>query len=346
MNSANLTCLNSRFLPTLVITFLYACIVPAAIRLRMGHQGWHWIWNDLAFGFFMMGVLPFAAAIFACLVDLSLLRKALIVKSKQFVVLCIYAFMMVLVSFGVYSDMMNECKNAEQCRVRQPYMFKDVVKMNRLAELHDQTFKTDAFDTGVAEYRKASLSNKSDLSSAMFWLFIVCNFLNVGFAVTVFCYILLASVDEVDELADGTSKYKQIDDRTANHLVYVITALAIWFPCRAYSDWYMNLNHMSWLSSYAAAWVLFALLVAACIVLAVRMVDGTLFHKFAIPAGAISAVIAALAAFKPVLLSRTALALSGFDPIYLGGFALIAIALLYYISTVVHHPVKRALSNP
>ena len=346
MSAAGVTCLNSRFFPALIASFLYACIVPAAIRLRMGPQGWHWIWNDPAFGFFMVLVFPFAAAIFACLIDLSLVQKTLKLKSKHFVVLCIYSLMLVFVGYGAYLDMVNQCSDMNQCRVRQPYMFKDAAKMNRLAQLHDQTFKSGTFDIGVVEYRKASVSNKDDLSPTMFWIFIVCNFVNVAFAVSVFCYILLASIDEIVDPATNQLKPKEIDDRTANHLVYVITAFAIWFPCRAYADWYMNLNHMSWMATYEAAWVLLFLLFMACVILAIKMVEGTLFHKFVVPASAFSAVIGALAAFRPELLSRSALALSGFDPIFRGALALIALSLLYYVSTIVHHPSPQVPTQP
>jgi hypothetical protein len=44
----------SRFLPALILSFGYACIVPVSILVKMHSAGWHWIWNDTAYGFSML----------------------------------------------------------------------------------------------------------------------------------------------------------------------------------------------------------------------------------------------------------------------------------------------------
>lgn len=316
-----------RFIPALFITFGYSCLVPFAIRIRMGTQGWHWIWNDLAFGFFMVCVFPFAVAVFCCIVEPSLIRKGCSLKSRQGMALLIFVVMVVVVGRGVFVDF------NDQSRVRQPYMFKDAAKMNTLARIHDQAFSTRDFSVSTQLYRKAAVGSRGDLSTPMVWLFLICNFINVGFAVLVFCYILLAAVDG------------RIAERTCNHLVFVLTSLAVWFPCRAYADWHMNLTDMSWVANYAAAWVLAALLLAACLIIALRMVEGTLYHRFVIPATAVSVVFGTLAAIKPKLLSQAALALSGFDAVFLAGFALVIVATLYYISTLVHQPLPTQITD-
>jgi hypothetical protein len=202
-------------------------------------------------------------------------------------------------------------------------MFQDPAKVLAVANLHDQIFANRSFESGGQSYRQ-EVSGTSDLSHPMVCLFLACNFINVGFGVVVFCYILLCSIDG------------KIEETPCNHLIFVITALAIWFPCRAYADWYMNLTDTSWISTYAAAWVLAFLLVGASAILALRMVDGTLYHRFALPAAAASAIIVAIAAIKPKLLGQSALAIAAFDPVFLAGFAITAIAILFYISSSIH----------
>src|SRR5271169_427564 len=101
--------------------------------------------------------------------------------------------------------------------------------------------------------------------------------------------------------------------------------------CRAYAEWYMNLTDTSWISTYAAAWVLAFLLVGASAILALRMVEGALYHRFALPVAAASAIVAGIAAMKPKLLSQIALGIASFDPVFLAGFAITAIAVLFYI---------------
>jgi hypothetical protein len=118
--------------------------------------------------------------------------------------------------------------------------------------------------------------------------------------------------------------------------VFVIVSMAVWFPCRAYAEWYMNLSDMSWINTYQAAWVLAFLLLVACVILAVKMTSGSFYQRFVIPDGAISAVLAVLAAFRPQLLSKVALDLSSFQPVFKTGFALIVVALLFYISSSIH----------
>jgi len=146
-------CLNKRFLWALVIVLLYACIIPASIRMRMGPDGWHWIWNDLAFGFFMVGVFPFAVAVFSCIVNPQLLRKVIRFPSKQFAVLVLYGTMLFLLVFGVISDL------NDSHRARQPYMVKDNARMARLAQLHDQAFKSnDASAESKAYHDQANVS--------------------------------------------------------------------------------------------------------------------------------------------------------------------------------------------
>jgi hypothetical protein len=118
---------------------------------------------------------------------------------------------------------------------------------------------------------------------------------------------------------------------------FVISTLAVWFPCRAYEDWYINLSDVSWIATYQAAWILLVLLVAASVMLAAKMVEGTLYHRYVIVAGAVSAVITAFAAFKKgKLLTDAALNVVAFDPTFKAGFVLIAAALLFYLSSSIH----------
>jgi hypothetical protein len=49
-----------------------------------------------------------------------------------------------------------------------------------------------------------------------------------------------------------------------------------------------------------------------------------------------SAIVAAIAAIKPQLLTQSALAIAGLDPAFLAGFVLVAVAVLFQISSSIH----------
>ena len=308
----------SRFLPALAVAFAYACIVPISMLARMHGAAWHWIWNDTVFGFFMLLVFPFAVAVFTCVVDLGLLKNAVTQLSKLTVAVFIFAVMIAVLPKGIHQDLVD------QHRLNQPYMFRDSAKMAQLDSIHEHAFASGDFARDTEEYRRLAAGDESKLSPTMVKIFFVANFINVGFAITVFCYILLVSVEG------------RIGAAVCNHLIFVLVAMAVWFPCRAYADWYINLDDMSWVSSYAAAAVLAALFFGAAVILALRMVEGSLYHRFAVPAAAISVVLGAIAALKPQWLSGAATALEGFDPVFRFAFGLIVCALLYYISNSIH----------
>lgn len=307
----------SRFAPALTVTFLYAVIVPLSILIRMGRAGWPWVWNETAFGFFMVLVFPFAVAVFCCVFRMDLVKRAVTRPSKLNIPVILFGVMLFLVFRGLGPDF------NDPARVRQPYLFSDPAKVQEFAALHDKVFEDRDFGSGREVYKNETY--RLPLSPPMKRLFIVCNFINVGFGVMVFCYILLLAL--VPE---------PIDEKSCNHLVFGIASLATWFPCRAYAEWYMNLSDTSWINTYQAAWVLVFLLLVACVILAIKMTSGSLYHRFVIPIGVISGILGGLAAFRPQWLSRAALDLSSFDPVFKTGFALIVVAFLFYISNSIH----------
>lgn len=308
----------SRFLPALVITFVYACIVPASILVRMHSAGWRWIWNDTAFGFFMVVVFPFAVAVFSCVIDTALLKAAITHVSKLSIPAVIFLVMLAIMPRMVYLDLLDTH------RVHQPYMYEDVNKMKQLNAFHEQAFKTNTLPKAAAEYRTHFGSGDMKLSPAMLVIFFTCNFINVGFGVAVFCYILLVSVAG------------RVGTDVCNHLVFVLAALSVWFPSRGYADWFINLDDFSWISTYQAAAVILVMFAVGSIILALRMVEGSLYHCFVLPAAAISGILGGIAALKPRWLALAALTLEGYDPIYRIGLALIIVALLSYISSTIH----------
>jgi hypothetical protein len=308
----------SRFYPTLAIAFVYALVIPSSILLRMGASGWAWILNDPAWGLFMLAVFPFAVAVFCCIVDVELLMRSVTNLSQLTGIVVILAAMLLVVARGVVSDM------RDTHRARQPYMLSDSHEMDRLAKLHADAFESGGSTLNAESYVAQARLPINKLNSNMVRLFSICNFINVSFGVFVFCYILLASVNG------------PIARKSCNHMIFTLVALATWFPMRAYADWFINLTDMSWVSTYAAAWVMALLLVVSCFILAMRMLKGSLYKQLAIPAASVSAVIAAIAAIKPAILSRAALAIARFDPIYTVGLALALISFLYYASMSVH----------
>jgi len=284
----------------------------------MRSAGWRWVWNETAFGFFMLLIFPFAVAVFSCVVDVDLVKRAFTRWSKLTIPLLIFAVMIFVLPRGVYLDMMDSN------RVRQPFMFRGADKMNELNKIHIEGFRSKDFSKAAQDYRKAATTGNTELSATMETIFLVSNALNVSFGIVVFCYILLAAVAG------------KIGADICNHLVFVLMAMAVWFPSRAYADWFINLTDFSWISTYAAAWVLVGLFVVAAVILALRMNEGSLYHRFVLPTGVLSAILGAIAALKPAWLGKGAMAVEGYDPIFRIAFATIVVGLLYYISSVVH----------
>lgn len=314
----------SRFLPALAIAFVYATIAPISILLRMGSSGWRWILNDTAFGFFMLIAFPFAVAVFSCVVDLRLIKRSFTELSVLTFPLIQFVVMLAVLSWGVYLDLVDAPTAGESHRIRQPYMFQDTAKMRELVDLHTKGFASKDLPKAAAEYKQRATAGDMHWARAMFVIFFASNFFNVAFGIAVFCYIVLASVAG------------RIGADVCNHLVFVLAALALWFPCRMYADWFINLSDFSWLASYAAAWILLVLFVVGAFVLALRMNEGSLYHRFVIPTTVISAVLAALAAWKAPLLTKIAIAFEGYHPIFRMSFALIVISLLFYVSSTIH----------
>ena len=77
-------------------------------------------------------------------------------------------------------------------------------------------------------------------------------------------------------------------------LFFILALLSIWFPCRAYAEWYLNFTDVSWINTYQAAWVLVILLAVGCVILAIKMVPGAEKEK---------AELAVLKAYLPEELS-------------------------------------------
>ena len=304
-------------IPALLTAFVYSLVVPACIIIRLGGLGWHWILNEPAFGVFMVVVFPFAFAVFSCIVNIDLLRSAVTSLSRLSIPVILCGAMLFLLVPGIRDDTNGPGRG------RQPYMLKDPAKMREFAAFHDRIFQERNFDAQRQLYQRTIAS--IPLSPAMKAVFMISNFINVGFGVAVFCYILLLAVSPA-----------QIEEKTCNHLVFVLAAMAIWFPCRAYAEWYMNLSDTSWIHTYQAAWILAVLLVVACVVLALKMANGSLYHRFVIPAGAVSVVLGAIAALKPKLLTQAALDVSTFNSTFMFAFVLILAALLFYVSSSIH----------
>ena len=78
------------------------------------------------------------------------------------------------------------------------------------------------------------------------------------------------------------------DEPATNHLIFVVTALFLWIPCRIYADWHMNLGTCGWWSRYTARFIIVIGVIACCFVLGFNMVSGSLYRRFVIPAGAMT----------------------------------------------------------
>lgn len=338
----------SRFKPALLITFLYALLAPLIIWLRMGSAAFYWIGNETAFCFFMPFIFPFAVAVLACVFQPRLFLDALRSRSNRIVPIAVFFIALGLNVVGVANDMKpRPSMTGEVQRLRQPYMVRDAALMWQLNSIHTTAFATGSLPTGKQQYatllREHLAPGQADppLSLPMVAAFSGFNFINVGFGILLLCYIIFLAIPVQQPLGQPFSD--KISEPVTNHLIFVITALFLWIPCRIYADWHMNFGTFDWWSSYTALFVIAIGLVACCFVLAFNMASGSLYTRFVIPAAAMTTACGIVFALKPAVIGRVAQNFSGWPAGYQISLGLIFCFVLWYIASTVHQTYIRPM---
>ncbi len=322
----------TRFVRTIFVAFAYACLEPLLIIIIMGSAGWYWILNDTAFGFFMMFVFPFAIAAFACVFDPSVVKGAIRPFSRRTVPIIVFGLLMAVLARGVHNDIKQTLTLADGQRLPQAYMFRDSAIRTQLNSVYAQAFKSHQLNSGLAEYRKV-LSHNPPPSTLMIGAISIFNFINAGCGVAVFCYVWLLATPLRGP--DGLRQEKIPPDVT-NHLIFTITAFAVWFPCRAYADWHMNFGTVDWLRSYTAAIVLAVMLLACCFIVGFNMAAGSLYARFVAPVGVTASLLGAVAAWKPWVLPSIARSFSSWDAVFQIATGMLFCIVVFYVSSTIH----------
>jgi hypothetical protein len=334
----------SRFKPALLITFLYACLAPLTILLRMRGAAFYWIGNETAFCFFMLFVFPFAVAVFSCAFQVQLFAEAVRTRSQRIMPIAAFVIALCLLSVGVKDDMWPPPTTVNQVqRLRQPYMVRDAKLMWQLHSIHRSAFATNDLDNGKRQYvsllRQNLAANSADpsLSMPMVAAFELFNFINVGFGVLVLCYIIFLAIPVAP--SPGQPVSDKIDERVTNHLIFVVTALFLWIPCRIYADWHMNFATFDWWSSYTALLTIVIGLVACCFVLGFNMASGSLYKRFVVPAAAMATVCGIVFAWKPGVIAIVAQKFSLWPTAFKISAGFIFCFVLWYVADTVHQVV-------
>ena len=331
----------SRFKPVLLITFVYACLAPLTIWLRMRSSAFYWIGNETAFCFFMPFIFPFAVAVFACAFQPQLLLDALRTRSNRVVPIAVFVIALFLHGVGVLQDMNPPASAVNEVqRLRQPYMVRDAGLMWRLDSIHRTAFATNSLTNGRQLYttllREHRAANQADpvLLKPTVAAFDLFNFINVGFGILLFCYVIFLAIPV--ERAVGLPVSDKIDEPVTNHLIFVVTALFLWIPCRIYADWHMNFGTFDWWSSYTALFIIVIGLVACCFVLGFNMASGSLYKRFVIPAAALTPACGIVFAWKPTVIAAVARNFSAWPTASKIALGLMFCSVLWYIASTVH----------
>ena len=330
----------SRFKPVLLITFVYASVAPLVIWLRMHSAAFYWIGSETAFCFFMPFIFPFAVAVFACAFQPQLLVDAIRTRSARIVPIGAFIISLVLLGVGVAGDMNPPAPTPDSTqRLRQPYMVRDAALMWQLDSIHRTAFATDSLASGKQQYaallREHRAPNNADptLSIPMVAAFELFNFINVGFGVLLLCYIIFLAIPV---RVDGVAVSDKIDDRVTNHLIFTITALVFWIPCRIYADWHINFGTFDWWSNYTALFIIALGLVACCFVLGFNMASGSLYKRFVIPAGAVGTACGIVVAWKRPVIAAIARNFSTWPTISKVSLGFMFWLVLWYVASTVH----------
>jgi hypothetical protein len=338
----------SRFKPILLLTFLYASLAPLVIWLRMHSAAFYWIGSETAFCFFMPFIFPFAVAVFACAFQPGLLLDAWRSRSVRLVPMVAFAFSLVLLAIGVAVDMNPPSPKPQTVqRLRQAYMVRDEALIWRLDSVHRTAFATGDLANGKEQYTALLQNNREPqkvdpaLSTPMVAAFDLFNFVNVGFGVLLLCYIIFLAIP-----TKSTASPNKIDEKATNHLIFTITALLLWIPCRVYADWHINFGTFDWWTSYAALIVIAIGLIACCFVLGFNMASGSLYKRFVIPAGAVSTVCGVVLAFKYQTVTAIARNFSVWPTISKVSLGFIFCLVLWYVASTVHQTTIQTTPNP
>jgi hypothetical protein len=331
----------SRFKPTLIIAFFYACLAPLTIWLRMRSASFYWIGNETAFCFFMLFIFPFAVSAFACVFQPFLLVEAFRIRSRRLIPMVAFVIGLCVLGQGVKNDMSSAVASATQVqRLRQPYMVRDKALMWQLNTIHRTAFADNSMTTSKQQYVSLLIQRRNPgqsdppLSIPMVAAFEFFNFVNVGFGVLLLCYIIFLAIPVSSGNNQPTSG--KIDETVTNHLTFVITALFLWIPCRVYADWHMNFGNFDWWSSYTALLVIGIGLCACCFVLGFNMVSGSLYSHFVVPVGAFVTVCGVLVAWKRPIIAAVAQNFSAWPTVSKVSVGLIFCLVLWYVADTVH----------
>jgi hypothetical protein len=290
----------------------------------MGAAGWKWIVNDPAYTFFCIFLLPFVAAAFSCRIEISFLKRLLRPSGLS-------VLLWVILGIGVSSAVVYAFRDVARPPV-PPFMFADE-RRTGLDALHEQilsmVFHEDSEEQRKEQedaYRKIATGNGTMAKSASYYTIALTSALNGMFVVFIgwylFCEAMILGRQAVND----------------DHVTFIITVLALWFPCRAYAEWYRDFGSMRWMENYDIFWVLAMLLVMMILVLklASEVQTGMLVSNLRWVSVILVSGIAALAKIKPEIIKEALRGIYNFGVLFQITLGLMCVSFLLFVFNSIH----------
>ncbi len=329
---------SARFFWGMGCTLLLAALYPISILINFGLDGSRWVQNDLAYGLFVLFVLPLAVGVFAQVFQLDTLRR--IPNPTRAALLTLLVILVVfagtLASREVFRSpgaipafLLKHPTSALKldCCLRRsvnPMVCPAVECSDVVSNLPDEPSGTWALDIYREHAPAYPFADYGDLFARANTTVYVSWFFDVAsgvFVMIIFWYLIAVVVAK-------RGRERGISDG----LVMVYALMLLWFPTRLYSEWYLNFYNVAHLREYFAFWTLFVVALLAIPLLVYLFKPGRPVLIFSTVNGVFLAMFGAINQFTPGILRAIA---SGLETMPFPYFLAIVLLVFIMLATMV-----------
>jgi hypothetical protein len=293
-------CVRRMYVSFFWFTVAVGCLVPAGILASMGGRGWRWLANDPTYSLWCLLLLPLAVASFSCHFDETVLRAALRDPNWGLALCGLAAFGIIGIGIVTWEDVTDPRRPAP------PYYFSGRAN-EQLDQLHQYIFSFNQSNNqtenkgkpaaDIDKERRAlreeydALARAGGEKTVVYSILAAADCWNAGFVVFVIWYLI----------AQRAITRGRLDLLNNRHLLFIAVILSLWFPFRAYSEWFIRFGSLAALAEYQVMIVCGALLIigVSVMVLSSWASSKNLIRALRLAGAALVGLISYLVAIKP-----------------------------------------------
>lgn len=327
-----------RFWIALGFSVLLGLLYPVSILVHLGakHSGdaHRLIIHDPGFVVNMCLLTPLAIAVFVGCVDFSFIkglpRRWKIGTVSLWLMLTVMAALTVLFDLGRGGgESQKEASTMAESPARFEHFEEALEAEKKLREKFSDSSqsKSRSFKAEIESYRTTykSLSSSKDVwrgeGSIVAKVALILNAYAAVFVSSFFWYLTILILRR---------KYRNEGENPFSWLWVIVFFMSLWFPLRAYSEWYREFGDFS-LEDYPALILLLVVLFAASLMGVFVWAKGVVPRIIVTVAGAASSIGAALAAINPSFVGKAHPIIEGIRPPVLVYFIIIILAVPFVV---------------